>query len=100
MTETRVAATARGLIMSYIHLCLSAASSCRCFNTHHIEIGDALSAFEQQRQQNASLLQQLTERDATLSSLKAEKLAAQQQLEVLTEQVCVCGACLCVGGLG
>lgn len=51
------------------------------------EIGDALSAFEQQRQQNSSLLQQLTERDAALNALRGEKLVVQQQLEQLTEQV-------------
>lgn len=49
------------------------------------EIGDALNAFEQQRTQNSTLLAQLTERDAALNALKAEKLAVQQQLEAVNE---------------
>jgi hypothetical protein len=51
------------------------------------EIGDALSAFEQQRQQNSTILQQLTERDAALATLRAEKLALLQQLESASETV-------------
>lgn len=51
------------------------------------EIGDALSAFEQQRRQNSTLLQQLSERDASLNTLKSEKLALQQQLESVNETV-------------
>jgi hypothetical protein len=51
------------------------------------EIGDALSAFEQQRRQNSTLLQQLSERDASLNALKSEKLALQQQLESVNETV-------------
>ena len=55
------------------------------------EIGDALSAFEQQRQQNSGLLQQLVERDASLAASKAEVLRVQQQLETTTEQVGLSG---------
>ena len=55
------------------------------------EIGDALSAFEQQRQQNSTILQQLTERDAALATLRAEKLALQQQLESASETVRTAG---------
>jgi hypothetical protein len=53
------------------------------------EIGDALSAFEQQRQQNSTLLGQLTERDAALNALQAQRLGVQQQLESANEAVSV-----------
>lgn len=71
-----------------------------CAGSHCAEIGDALNAFEQQRQQNSTLLGQLTERDAALNALKAEKLSVQQQLESANETVrtatsllgCLCGS--------
>jgi hypothetical protein len=63
-----------------------------CAECHVAEIGDALNAFEQQRQQNSTLLGQLTERDAALNALKAEKLSVQQQLESANETVSVAAA--------
>lgn len=62
------------------------------------EIGDALTAFEQQRQQNSTILQQLTDRDAALNALRAENLTLQQQLEGANDTVRVRPGFSCTGG--
>lgn len=53
------------------------------------EINEAYNAFEEQRQQNATLLTQLTERDAALAAAQAEKLAVELTVQQLTDKVCV-----------
>lgn len=51
------------------------------------EINEAYNAFEEQRQQNATLLTQLTERDAALAAAQAEKLAVEHTVQQLTDKV-------------
>lgn len=51
------------------------------------EINDAYNAFEEQRQHNATLLTQLTERDAALAAGQAEKLALEHTVQQLNEKV-------------
>lgn len=53
----------------------------------HAEIGEAYTAFEEQRQQNAALLQQLAVADAALAAGQAERLRLEQQLLQMQDQV-------------
>lgn len=51
------------------------------------EINEAYNAFEEQRVQNATLLGQLTERDAALAAGQQERLKLEHQLAQMNEQV-------------
>jgi hypothetical protein len=51
------------------------------------EINEAYNAFEEQRQQNATLLGQLTERDGALAGAQQDRLKLEHQLAQMAEQV-------------
>jgi small-conductance mechanosensitive channel len=51
------------------------------------EINEAYNAFEEQRQQNATLLGQLSERDGSLAAAQQDRLKLEHQLAQMGEQV-------------
>ncbi|KAF6255462.1 hypothetical protein COO60DRAFT_1702793 [Scenedesmus sp. NREL 46B-D3] len=63
------------------------------------EINEAYNAFEEQRQQNATLLGQLTERDGALAGAQQGRLKLEHQLAQMGEQLSAAGLALAAAGL-